>query len=467
MTAEARALKFPLILVGVLTASAFGPYLVGNIRTEQLGIYGAAVTLLPFTFVRARPYLPVFLPWIAIIVVALLGLIPPTAHSSVYEPGNMLSSLDNLVLPIMILLLVWGIVPTDQVQQSLRIVASITVYAAAANGVLSIVGTSTDISTYLRPFWGAEGGQTTADRAAELGRLSGIFNQPAEAGVMYGIAGILAVWRYRHKPKTLLLLLALISVGGMLCVSKVFILGGIPLILAYLWMARAGLGRAGMLFGVALTALGIAQSGLLQQWTGYNYLARLFAPSQDQGLIEFYSAGRWNEDAGMISVFDAVIRSRPITGFGISGLQVPYDSAWTEAAVVAGFLGVFFLAAVYGSLLMMARRVEDGGLRLLATFIVLFLLGASLGIPALTANRASTVVWVVLGLLCLAGREAEKAKPANLPQPYRLSNRDTKGAAIRVKLGHELLSSRATRHGRTKVGHFATQPKAEFPDSLT
>ena len=415
--------RFPLFIVGGITAAAFGPYLMVSVRTEQLAVYGAAALLLPFTFVRIRPYWSVLLPWLALIIVAVAGLIPPTAHGSIYEPGNMLSSIDNLMLPVVAMLLVWSVVPHDMGERVLRTVATVVVWGAAANGLLSIIGTRLDISTYLRVFWGGEEGETTADRAAQLGRLSGIFNQPAEAGVVYGIAGLLAVWRYRHKPKTMLLLLTLISVGGMLCVSKVFILGGIPLILAYLWMSRTGAGKAGVLFGVGLVGLGVAQSGFLQQWTGFNYLARLVAPPEEQSLIEFYSAGRWNEDAGMVGVFDTVMQARPLTGFGIEGLQVPYDSAWTEAVVVAGHLGVFLLAVVYLALLKMARRIV-GEVGLLGTFVAVFLIGASLGIPSLTVNRASTIVWVVVSLLCMIALETKKgATQANARAAPLVSSR--------------------------------------------
>lgn len=409
--------RFPLLLVAAIAAATFGPYLIGSVRTEQLAVYGAGALLLPLTFIHVRPYLPVFLSWLTIIVVALIGLIPPTAHD-VIKPGNALSSLDNLALPVAVMLVVWAIVPADMVRPVLRAVAVVIVCGAAANGVLGIIATSTDISAYMRPFWSGSAGETTAERAAQLGRFSGIFNQPAEAGVVYGLAGLLAVWAFRRKPKIMLLLLTLISIGGMLCISKVFILGGLPLILIYLWLSRSGAGKLGVILGAAALTAGVVQTGLFQQWTGMNFLARLFAPAENHGFIEFYSAGRWNEDAGMVDLLDSVMRASPLTGFGIQGLEgIPYDSAWTEVAVLAGFMGVVLLAAVYLALISMARKIADGELRVLATFITVFLLGASLGIPSLTVNRASTVVWVVLSLLCTAAlqsrREAAQTRAAS------------------------------------------------------
>jgi hypothetical protein len=195
--------------------------------------------------------------------------------------------------------------------------------------------------------------------------------------------------------------------GGLLCVSKVFILGGVPLILFYLWKSKAGAGKLGALFGVVVVALGVSSTGLLQQWTGYNYLARLLSPDESQGLIEFYSAGRWNEDSRMVDTIGTVLSVRPLTGFGGGGLDVAYDSAWTEVVVVAGLLGVVLLACVFVVLFRMARRL-DPDMRRLATFVVVFLLGASLGIPSLTVNRVATVVWILLCLFALMAKEARQ-----------------------------------------------------------
>ncbi|MFB8368086.1 hypothetical protein ACFC25_01840 [Pseudarthrobacter sp. NPDC055928] len=413
--------RFPLALVGLLTAAAFGPYVSGSVRTEQLAVYGTAALLVPLTFFHARPYWPLIAPWFGILLVSLLGLVPPAAYTPAYEAGTLLSGLDNLTLPLIVMMLVWSVVPRSSATSALSVVAAIIVWITAANGLLSMVGTQVDLSAFLRPFWSGDIGETTAERAAQMGRLSGIFNQPAEAGVVYGVAGILAVWRYRNKPKTTLMLLALISIGGMLCVSKVFILGGIPLILIHLWKSRAGFGNVGLLFGAALVAAGVAQSGFFQEWTGFNYLARLVAPDQDQGLIEFYSAGRWNEEAGMMAVFDVVVDASPVFGFGLAGIQMPYDSAWTEVMVLDGLLGAVLLCIVYWAIFRMARRLLEPDLRLMATFLALFLAGASLGIPSLTVNRASTIVWVVLALLCMV---------AMRPRAARTSRTDATGLPI-------------------------------------
>jgi hypothetical protein len=401
----ATASRFPVFLIVAMTLAAFGPYLISGIRTEQAMVYGAIACLFPMVLMHARPYFPIIALWVSIVLIALLGFIPPTAHTGNHPPGGAVATLDNYLVPVAVMLLVWSAVPPGLARDILRKFAAVTVLLTALNGFISVIGTRVDLSAYLRRFWSEAGIGTTAENAAALGRLSGVFNQPAEAGVMYGIAGLLAVWRFREKPKIMFLLLALICVGGLLCVSKVFVLGGLPLILFYLWKSNTGTGKLGVLFSVVLVGLGISATGLLQQWTGYNYLARLLTPAQDQGLIEFYSAGRWNEGSNMFDVIGSVLSVRPLTGFGAGALNVAYDSAWTEVIVVSGMIGVILLALVFIALFRMARTLEPD-LRRLAMFTVVFLLGASFGIPSLTANRVATIVWIMVALLSLLTRRS-------------------------------------------------------------
>jgi hypothetical protein len=192
----ATAARFPVVLIVVMTVAAFGPYLISGIRTEQAVVYGAIALLFPMVLMSTRPYFPIITLWLSIILILMLGLIPPTPYGAVYQPNGAASTLDNYGLPVIVMLLVWSAVREGQARLVLPVFAAVTVWLTALNGLISIIGTRVDLSEYLRRFWSEAGIGTTAENAAQLGRLSGIFNQPSEAGVMYGIAGLLAVWRY-------------------------------------------------------------------------------------------------------------------------------------------------------------------------------------------------------------------------------------------------------------------------------
>lgn len=87
----------------------------------------------------------------------------------------------------------------------------------AIDGLLAIFGTQLDLTPLLRGFWSGGEVVTTAERANEMGRLSGVFNQTAEAGVAYGIAGLLAIYLHQTRPLRMVLFISLITAGGFYC----------------------------------------------------------------------------------------------------------------------------------------------------------------------------------------------------------------------------------------------------------
>lgn len=330
------------------------------------------------------------------------------------------------------MLVAWCLVQAESAAVLLRTFGHVVVWFTAANGLLAVVSTQMNSAPFLRPFWGdvSADRQTTAFYAAELGRFSGIFNQPAEAGVVYGVAALLAIHLYKAQNLRMASALTLITLGGLISVSKVFILGGIPLMVIYLWKSRTVRGKVGFLVSTLLLLGGVSQTGLLQAWSGFDYLARLIAPEQNQSLVEFYTAGRWNQGSSITSVMDTVWEQSPLTGAGIAGWRVPYDSGWTEVMVVAGFLGIIAHALLILGLFALARNTVDVDRRRFTYFLAVFMAGADLGIPAFTANRVATIVWLLLALLVLAarqnaahrpevGRQAEPASQPKSPRPVR------------------------------------------------
>ena len=80
-----------------------------------------------------------------------------------------------------------------------------------------------------------------AELAAGSGRYSGVFNQPAEAGIAYCLAAFCLIYLVRSgtgvSRKVWVAAWVLIIVGGMMTLSKVFIVGGV-LISAVLILTR-------------------------------------------------------------------------------------------------------------------------------------------------------------------------------------------------------------------------------------
>lgn len=394
------------LLVSVIVLAAFGPYLVGSIRTEQLLVYTLAVLSLPAGLTRfdVRGGRLLLVAWLAYIVVASLAVLFPDRRVQPYEPGVLLAGYDNILLPIAMLIIIWTWVTSSDAQAVLKLVCKMLAVIMAANGVLAVISTRVDISDALRPFWTAGGGEfTVAENAAALGRFTGIFNQPAEAGILYGLAGIAAIYVWRNRPVLAVALVCFIALGGLISVSKVFIFGGLPAIVIA-WFG--GQRRPSMLVGAAAFAVavvGVIQSGLLSEWTGANYLARLFGGS-DGEFLNLYSAGRFSAESTLTEVSSAVLAYSPVSGVGAAGWTVPYDGAIAESLIVGGLIGTALYMVVLIRLFVVAKR-QSKSLRLFALLFAFIVVSGAFGFSPLTANRVSTITWMLIALLVVHSRE--------------------------------------------------------------
>jgi hypothetical protein len=397
-----------LFVVLIVSVATLGPYVAGSIRTEQLAVYGllliVGITLAPTmrtSSMRGAAAWRLLLTWTLFLAVAAASSIGALWTTPRWPQGDLLAGLDNLVGPLAVMLLVWLTVDPRKAEDRLRTAAKAVAVALAGNGVLALVMTQVDLTWLLRPFWAAGAGETTAQLAASMGRVSGVFNQPAEAGVAYGLAGVCAWYVWHDRPTRLYLVLIPIVLGGLVSVSKVFVLGGLPLILWLVWRSRAAGSRLGLVFVTAAVALGLVQSGYAAQWSGLDYLTRLVSPGDEQA-INFFTAGRFGEGSTLTRVIAEVARINPLWGVGAEGLQVPYDNGWVEAFVVAG-LGGFALYTLTLLWLWRAGRADpDPARRTLLCVIAVLAAGSSLGVPALTANRASTLLWLIVALAVAA-----------------------------------------------------------------
>lgn len=389
------------IICGVIALAAFGPYLAGSVRTEQATVYLfflVAFLALPMFRPRGLSYL---LPWLGLMAVASLSILFPVLRTTPWPVGSLLGGIDNFALPVAVMFIVWTLVRAEGAVKALRIVSVITIWGSVVSSIFGIISTQIDMNSFLRIFWGnASNESTVADNAVTMGRYSGLLNQPAEAGLLYSLALILAVWLYARKPWMLYPAIVILTIGGLLTVSKIFIFAGIPLGFLYL-MRRYRLAGKILTIGVlaGLFTL-VARSNFLQDWDGFSYLSRLFNGTESN-LLKFYTAGRWNEGSGMLDIIGVVLNASPLSGFGFAGLQIPFDSAWTEVIVVSGLLGTLCLAVALIAICIQSFRIVDKELKLLAILVAVLLVGASFGLPAFTANRVATLVWLVVALFAL------------------------------------------------------------------
>lgn len=393
------------IMFALITLSAFGPYLVGGLRTDQPFTYLVfliTVVLLPWRWmgvVTPAPIFPILLVWSIYASVACIGGIRWGGWPLPFDRGALLAGVDNVLLPVATMSIAAMWVRPVHRTTLLRLVCSLTSILAATNGVLALLMTRSDLEPIFRPFWApAEENpyaQVTAILALEQGRVSGIINQPAEAGLLYGVAGLAAIYVWSERPWILYPILTPIIVGGILSVSKTFLLGALPIVLWQLWRAKRSR-WTGALISIA-TFVAVVNSGALAKWTGFEFFARLLRPSGD-GTVGLYSAGRFGTESTLSPVISAIFHQTPWIGVGASGVRVAYDNGWVEAFVNAGLVGAICYTLVLILILRMSLRLPPSERRL-AVGLAIVGITASLGLPALTANRSGLLYWLIVGIL--------------------------------------------------------------------
>jgi hypothetical protein len=350
------------------------------------------------------------------LVVSLFGDYAP---ESSYK---LVSSLENYIQPIAVIALVlcWTSFGSyTELSGFFNRLCRVFILLLCLNSLLAILSIFFDLYFVVRPFVESCFGSTSvAQEGMTMGRYSGIFNQPFESGVAYSL-GVLS-WGYlariHARNRCAGYKLFLLTVGGVLSVSKVFILGGIPLFLLY-WNPLDGFKKYLNWRFVLATMIGYCTIVLMIKfWAGWAYFSRLFTSGEgNTDLIALYTAGRFGiQDSNVQSTFAKVWQEAPLQGFGFGAsslLDNGYLEFFLQGGMVALFgyfalLAIFFCCGLRGFL-----NGHEGGRLLLAYFILV--VGSSLGAGVLTINRFSTVFWVLTTFLFLILQAQRRDKVKN------------------------------------------------------
>lgn len=416
-------------LLMLLLIGAFGPYLHkgAGIRTDHLILYGFALWALIVASIGARRWrLPSTLWVVLACLVGATGwtlLVSLLVHSA--SRTEIIAAAESYLQPATLIFglpIVIACGPPDERRRLIpRAIVGICLLLAA-NTLVAVASLFFDTWPFVQLFVreSAYAGTSVWQNAATLGRFSGVFDQPMEAGVAYsaGLAGwVYWVGRQRRPGATHLLLLGALVLGGFLSVSKVFILGGLPLCVLYLiWTFKFTPTVIVRYFIATLIFLALFIPGavwLLNRWSGARFFLRLFDADviSSQGLIALYSAGRFG--AGRTTVGDLFTRTwadAPIQGFGF-GAFTPLDNAYVQFFHQGGLVALLLYAGMLAAIgwhALRHRKVARDESRFLAVLLVL-VLGAGIGAPALTLNRSSVVVWALIVLTICASATSRRS----------------------------------------------------------
>lgn len=406
-------------LCAAILISAFGPYLLPSVglRLDHVVVYPVAAISLVLLVSGQGRRLPVHV-W-ALLTLWLFTIIWMVTVSVTFgEASNLravVAALETQVQPLAVMMLMVVLLSRltwVQKDALLEVALRWVLVLLCANAVLAILNIYVDTSSFVSHFITADAsGFSVWGNAASMGRYTGVLGQPFEAGVAYSVGLIGWIFLVVVRGRRGILVQAavvLVVIGGLLTVSKVFVLGGLPIALAYgLWEAsRVNPGRIGRLLLWGAVPIGALTS--LAGWTGLGYLLRLFdiGRIREVGLMYSFSAGRYGASGTSVQgLYERTLQDAPLRGFGL-GSYAPLDSGWMEYLYQGGLVALLLYLGVILVICWNAGRGAAAGLatgRLQVVWCAL-IVGANFGAGALTANRVAILVWVPMMILISLSR---------------------------------------------------------------
>lgn len=404
-----------------ILASALLPYLPAGLRVEHL-----LVPFLAFWSIAGSTKVHASSSWV---VGGLAVAVGSTIFFSLrsYETGiyaEPVSQLVRLVLPAVMMVAFPFVLLRDK-DATVR-VANYTVLLGAASAVFGALTMVWSPAEAILPLWvrAEEGSVWLASQ--DVGRFTGIFNQPLEAGIFYSVALIASIhaWRFGSWNKLVILLaIAAIIYGGTLSLSKNFIVLGAACALGYGFMIRIISRRVAIVLSIPI----IIAIPLGVEELNANYFQSLADLYYDRGFLAALSAGRFGEEAGTVSIlFSSLLSSGDwITGRGL-GSFLPLDNGFLEYFYQGGILalgGYVATLLTFTAVSWRHRETRDGKLMLALTIYVWF---ASMGGPVLTANRANVGLLLLISA-CMVGIRtirSDESKARSSSHPFLQSAKE-------------------------------------------
>lgn len=433
-------LKTASQIIIVLLVSAMGPYVFPRmgLRTEHFIMYGLVFFFSVksgFGFLIGKKENHVFI--LVALFLCLLLVFLVTTYTSDFNPTiyKLIADIENYLQPVWLILITSYCVRRLAIDESINLLINATktiILLLSLNAAIAIssIFYGTWFLEYFNVAGEETGGWTVLGSAASMGRYTGIFNQPFEAGLAYGVGLISILFililekdlsRRLIRPAFLNLGLFGVVVGGVLSVSKVFFPLAIFISFVFFLWASKGLSKKIFrnLFAIAIMLPAFLYF-LRDQWSGLDYFLRLVIFDRNTDLLSLFTAGRFAAYSGGHAVVTAHLNDpNLIFGYGLGSVSAP-DNAYLEILYFGGVVGVLIylivlLALFYFSIKGLLRQPVLA--KYLISLLVLSVF-AGLGAPVFTVNRANffLIIPLTIGLHVLTlYRLSHRIKRTNTP----------------------------------------------------
>lgn len=243
-----------------------------------------------------------------------------------------------------------------------------------------------------------------------MGRYTGIFHSPFEAGLSYSIAILCLMYVYSFEKAGLIWysLLSINACAGFFTGSKVYIFVGFIVFVVYLIKARL---FVKMLHDYKIVTLILFLPTLVlmvsTNWIGFSYIQGFFNFHSTEEFVYAITSGRLSLD-DPASTF-SVISQIPYTGNGFLSVGFAFDNAFVEILYQGGVAAVIIYAMLWFCLFYFPKnsigRMYESALYEMLIVLCFF---AGFGGPIFTVNRVSVVLIMFISLAALIVRETYK-----------------------------------------------------------
>jgi hypothetical protein len=385
----------------IVICSSISPYIIGGIRLESFIIYPAFIYIVFRACVIRKIKIS---SWTFPYLCLLFSAVTPVITNTLIENNNYYvqysAAINTLLAPSCLLLFYVKVIPSlnkEEIVNSLKIFQMLTVFLV----IFVVLSTYMDLSMLTKYFIRAGSiGISVSDLAKTMGRYTGLFSQPVEAGVFYSCSAIITVYLSvinRLSRCQAWLLFNSSCLGGILAFTKLYMFLGLPLALILLNKYDK------KLFGLIVipplifsVVFGVAFF-LINFDTMINSYLALY---DHGGFIYMITAGRLGgSDSTTGSVYIEIIDKALFTGFGIGNNYYALDSAYLLYFFQGGIISLSFylIGLLYffiNSLYLKSKNVNVVFLRYTSFFVLL----GSNGGPVINANRANIVMIFILVL---------------------------------------------------------------------
>lgn len=400
--------------IELIIISSFGPYISrSGIRIDHIIIYFIflmSIIRLLVTKKNCLKYKPNFFMFLNMIFFVIWAIIITFFKRENVSTYSIIASLESIIQPIAILIITMTYITNYNQSFDLLIhkIYRVLSYMLLINTFIILISMNFNITPLLARFHNSNMDATLAIKSLSMGRYKGIFNQAIESGLMYSL-GIL-LWAYDRTVKErksyfdYLVLIGLI-IGGISSVSKVFILGGIPLFVFYLILSKQINVRATIkCIPIAIIIIFILNKFFLL-WSGFDYFVRLFDANYiiKNGVIDTFTAGRFgSSDTFIKNNINNVLNKSLIAGNGLGSIVGPTDNMFVFILYEGGLVALFFyfciiLNIVRVTLIGFKNKIIRESSFLLVLLILI--IGSNIGAPTLYLNRVSAVLWIILTVI--------------------------------------------------------------------